>query len=218
MDEERTKPSTIVFQPQQKLLFIGDSITDCGRQSDQVPLGNGYVYQVYLWLSAGYPELHLTLVNKGVSGDTIRDLARRWPTDVIRERPHWLFVKIGINDVWRYFSDQTNEAVAEAEFEHTYRELLRQTRRAGQPGLVLIEPFLVTPALDDLFRQRLAPYQRIVRRLAQEFDALFVPTQAAFDEGLASRPVLYWTEDHVHPTPIGHMLIAQQVVGAVGAK
>jgi len=30
----------------EKFIFIGDSITDCGRRAEFAPLGNGYVFMV----------------------------------------------------------------------------------------------------------------------------------------------------------------------------
>ena len=32
-----------LFQDGQKVVLIGDSITDCGRRGDQAPFGSGYV-------------------------------------------------------------------------------------------------------------------------------------------------------------------------------
>jgi len=92
----------------QKLLFIGDSITDCGRTQPVgeglfEALGRGYVAQVDALLGATYPQLGIRVVNMGTSGHTVRDLAARWERDVLAQRPDWLAVMIGINDVWRQF-------------------------------------------------------------------------------------------------------------------
>lgn len=207
---------TMIFQPQQKLLFIGDSITDCGRRNEYPPLGNGYVYQLFLWLSAVQPQLGLEIVNRGVSGDTIRDLARRWPADALRPQPDWLFVMIGVNDVWRQVAGRLHEAVSPAEYEATYRRLIEEMPRLPHGGLVLIEPFLVEPNATDPFRQQLDDYRTAVRRLAADYGALLIRTQAAFDQGLHHRPPPYWAEDGVHPTPVGHTLIAHELLRTCG--
>jgi lysophospholipase L1-like esterase len=57
-----------------KIVFIGDSITDCGRRGAAAPLGDGYVSLVNSLLMARYPALKPTIVNRGVGGDTVRDL------------------------------------------------------------------------------------------------------------------------------------------------
>ena len=46
----------LVFQSGQTVLFIGDSITDCGRRQDQEQLGNGYVRKVTELITAKYPH------------------------------------------------------------------------------------------------------------------------------------------------------------------
>ena len=43
------------------------------------------------------------MLNRGVSGDTVRELKARWQADVLNLKPDWLSVCIGINDVWQQF-------------------------------------------------------------------------------------------------------------------
>ncbi|MCG6198000.1 GDSL family lipase, partial [Anoxybacillus sp. LAT_38] len=54
-------------------------------------------------LQAVYPELGIRVVNKGISGNTVRDLKARWKEDVIAQKPDWVSIMIGINDVWRQY-------------------------------------------------------------------------------------------------------------------
>jgi lysophospholipase L1-like esterase len=208
----------LLFQPNQKLLFIGDSITDAGRTAGYAPYGHGYVYLSYLWLAAAYPELDLTIVNKGISGHTSRDLVARWERDVISEQPDWLSVKIGANDVWRALQSRWDEAVSLAEFERNYREMLDRTRSGTQADLILAEPFLVEGNPDDSFRRAMDEYRHVVRQLAQEYDTLLVKTQDAFDRGLDHRPAHHWAEDRVHPTEVGHALIAHEFLRVCGSR
>ena len=117
----------MLFEPGQKILFIGDSITDCDRRGAAAPYGSGYMRLVRDLLLARYPEYGLKFVNRGISGDTTRDLAARWERDVIAERPDWLAVLIGINDVWRAFGGNSRAAVPLAEYTTTLRRLLDRT-------------------------------------------------------------------------------------------
>ena len=59
------------------VLFQGDSITDGNRGRSNDPnhiLGHGYAFSVAAELGAKYPERGLHFINKGVSGDKVKDL------------------------------------------------------------------------------------------------------------------------------------------------
>ena len=67
------------LQKGDKLVMIGDSITDVGRarpigegRADDA-LGRGYVMMVDALLGAVYPERMIRVINMGVIGNTTRD-------------------------------------------------------------------------------------------------------------------------------------------------
>ena len=148
----------MLFEARQKILLIGDSITDAGRREEAPPYGNGYVNIVRSLVLARYPELNLTFVNPGVGGNTTRHLAARWEQDVIAERPDWLSVKIGINDVWRAFGNNPHEAVPLPEYATTLRGLLDQARAATGARLILIEPYMIEPDRSHPIRSQMDRY------------------------------------------------------------
>jgi lysophospholipase L1-like esterase len=205
----------IIFKPRQKLLFIGNSITDAGR-SQFSPYGDGFVRDCQRWLQAGYPELDLSVINRGVSGDTTQDLLARWERDAIRLQPDWLFIKVGINDVWSVFEGFYREGISLEDFEKNYRRLIQLAHDRTQTQMILIEPFLVEKSQRDNFRRVLSHYQAKIDQIAEEYSLLLVRLQQAFDKGLKSQPAEYWTEDRVHPTAIGHALIALEVLKSCG--
>ena len=136
----------ICFGVGEKIVFIGDSITDCGRRTEQDgPYGKGYVSLVRALLHARYPAHGLTIVNRGIGGNTIRDLAARWQEDVLNEAPDWLSVKIGINDVGRLIAGNLADHVRLDEYEATYRSLLQQTPAVANGKLILMEPYVIAP-------------------------------------------------------------------------
>jgi lysophospholipase L1-like esterase len=206
----------IAFSEHQKILFIGDSITDCDRRGYAAPLGDGYVRFVHDFLTARYPELKLSVVNRGMSGDTVRNLAARWQRDVIDEEPDWLSVGIGINDVWRSFGDSTNEAVPINEYEATLSRLLDWTTRSTRAKLILLEPYMIEPNRSQPMRRQMDLYGEVVRRIAAERGAILVPAQAAFDEALRHSRPSDWSPDKVHPNGPGHAVIALAFLRAVG--
>ena len=208
----------------QKLVMIGDSITDAGRVQPVAeglfdPLGKGYVTMVDALIGATYPQRGIRVVNVGTSGNTIRDLKNRWQRDVIDLKPDWLSVMIGINDVWRQFDSPRMKGlhVHPEEYESTYRELLGRTRSV-LAGLVLMTPYYIEPNVNDPMRARMDRYGAIVEKLSSEFDAVFVDTQSAMDAALEHYypGTLAW--DRVHPNQVGHMILARAFLNGVGYR
>lgn len=204
-----------MFKPHQTIVFIGDSITDAERTGSAAPYGDGYVHLVDLLLGAHHAELELRVLNRGISGDTVRHLAARWERDVLRQRPHWLSIMVGINDVWRAWSDDPREAVPLGEYDATLRDMLAQARAHGAQ-LIVMTPFLIEPDRHDVMRRRTDLYAAAVRRIAADTGAVLVDTQAAFDAALERHPADHWSGDRVHPSVAGHALLARTWLEAVG--
>nr|VFJ92783.1 MAG: Lysophospholipase L1 [Candidatus Kentron sp. H]VFJ93867.1 MAG: Lysophospholipase L1 [Candidatus Kentron sp. H]VFK00381.1 MAG: Lysophospholipase L1 [Candidatus Kentron sp. H] len=202
----------------QSILFTGDSITDCERGypvGADDGLGEGYVAFADSLLATRYPERSIKVFNTGINGNTIIDLDERWHRDVLRLAPHWLSVMIGINDVWRQFdSFYDPHPLTIDRYEATYRRLLAGTRPTLQ-GLVLMTPYFIEPDPDNPTRQLMDAYGRVVKRLAHEFDAVFVDVQAGFDRYLAHRSARSLTYDGAHTNKTGHMIIARSFLTAM---
>ncbi len=212
-----------------KLLFIGDSITDAGRDpsGETTPwgaapgLGRGYVSLVESWLTATRPADHIRVVNRGVSGHTVLDLAVRWQTDVLDLKPDLVSIFIGVNDVWRQFDTplRTETHVLPGRYEQTLESLVARTLPAlpaGAGGLLLATPFFIEPNRADPMRARMDEYGAIVRRLAEKNGAHFLDTQAAFDAVLAHVHPMALAWDRIHPQPAGHMILARAFLGVLG--
>ena len=204
-----------------KLVMIGDSITDAGRAQPVGEglfdaLGRGYVCLVDALLGAAYPDRGIRVVNMGTSGNTVRDLKVRWQTDVLAQKPDWLSVMIGANDVWRQFDSprQTEQHIRPDEYERTLDELITVTRPAV-PSIVLLTPFYIEPNPADAMRARMDEYGAIVKKLAGKHDTLFVDTQAAFDEVLKDYYPATLAWDRVHPNQTGHMVLARAFLQAL---
>ncbi len=204
-----------------KLVMIGDSITDAGRAQPigeglGETLGRGYVSLVDALLGAAYPDLGIRVLNMGTGGHTVRDLEKRWQTDVLDLKPTWLSVMIGINDVWRQFDlpRQPETHVLPAEYERTLDALIGQTVPAVE-GLVLMTPFYIESNKSDAMRARMDEYGAIIRRLSEKHGTLFADTQTAFDEVLTSYYPATLAWDRVHPGQVGHMVLARAFLKAI---
>ena len=200
-------------------LFIGDSITDCGRREDEDGLGGGYVRIIRDWLLARSPADAPAVLNRGIGGNTIRDLDARWQADVIDEKPDVVSVKIGINDVWRQL-DGKAPGVPLEEFVATYDRLISRTIEA-LPGvkIVLCEPSVISPPQPAKGNEMVLPYAMSIRELAtkhREHVAFHVPLHGVCKEAEAQRPDVVWWPDGVHPTSAGHALLARTWLSEAG--
>lgn len=183
-------------------VFIGDSVTDCDREA-LPPYGDGYVREIAL---SG--RLEGELVNMGTSGHRLVDLVARWQRDVIDLRPTRVSIAIGINDTWRRYDD--NDPTTVEDFERNYRSVLDESRAAGVRELVLCEPFLL-PVVAEMsaWREDLDPKIDVVHRLAAEYGAGLVPFDSHLNTLAARTPMKELADDGIHPTRVGHRLMAE---------
>ena len=212
-------PDKIELTPGQTLLFIGNSITDADRDSPPYkPFGFGYVHFIANFLLAKYPTYNLNIINRGISGNSIRDLKNRWKKDCLEHNPDILSILIGVNDVWRQFSgeDDLPRAVFIDEFEATYRQLLDEVKQNCSSRLVLCEPFMFCDNFNDPVFTELRRFVDVVRTIAADFNAVLVPLQKAIDEQIKTVPPQKWSQDMVHPEVWAHSWLAQQWLSATG--
>lgn len=212
----------MIISPHSKIVFIGDSITDCERAR---PIGEGlfgavgksYVALLEGFLGAIHPGHGIRLVNMGTSGHTVLDLKQRWQTDVFDLKPDWVAIMIGVNDVWRQFDlpRQQEIHVSPEVYEKTLGELARKTRPKVQ-GLIMMAPFYIEPNRADAMRARMDAYGAIVKKVAAKNRALFIDTQAAYDTVLSHMHPNAIAWDRVHPNIIGHAIIARAFLKAIG--
>ena len=136
--------------------------------------------------------------------------------DCLDLRPTWVSILIGINETWRRYD--SNDSTSAKAYETAYRAILEQTRAELNARLILCEPF-VLPVTDDrtTWREDLDPKINVVRRLAREFNALYVPLDGIFAQATTQREPAFWASDGVHPTNEGHALIAQSWLRTVKA-
>jgi lysophospholipase L1-like esterase len=201
----------IEFKPNWSIVFIGDSITDAGRlEAAYRPFGYGYVHFVAYRLLAKYPEYNLTIINTGISGDTILDLSSRWERDCLNHKPDVLSVLIGINDVFRQYTGRADEAVLLDEYQLTYKRLLSLVKEKYNCRLILLEPFMFCDDKANPAYKSLQQYIQAVRALAEEFDAGLVPLQELIDKDIKKVPPGKFSDDMVHPYVWAHAWIAQQ--------
>ena len=141
--------NNLLFESGDKVLFIGDSITDCGRRNEHAPYGHGYVRKITELITAKYPERDIAYVNKGIGGDIVEGLEERWDTDVISEKPNWLSVKIGINNASRQYAGNVSTDEYLPVWEACYRRILTRAKTELGAPLFLFEIFYIEEDVDE---------------------------------------------------------------------
>ncbi len=199
------------------VLFQGDSITDAGRsREDDTDLGAGYANMASAFFTARRPERNVRFLNRGIGGNRVPDLQARWQADCLDLKPDWVSIMIGINDTWRAFD--SGDPTGTESYEEGYRDILTQTRDVLGAKLVIIEPFLLPTPPDRLeWRKDLDPKIQAARRLAREFNAIYVPMDGLFAAASMHRDPAFWAADGVHPSQPGHAFIAHAWLNAVRA-
>lgn len=195
------------------VLFQGDSITDYHRdRNDDASLGYGYPHLVAarLWTS----RTDLKFINKGISGNRVKDLEARWDEDCIELKPDLVSILIGINDTWRRYD--RNDPTSTAQFEDTYGRILQRVKTELNVPIVMMEPFLLPVKLgQEDWREDLDPKIEAVRRLAREFAAVYIPLDGIFAAASVQAAPEFWAYDGVHPSLAGSGLIAEAWLKAV---
>ena len=203
------------------MLFIGDSITDCGRRTEAAPLGDGYVRLFADMTTAAYPDRMIRYLNKGIGGNRVTDLQDRWTDDVLYHKPDKLSIKIGINDLHSVLREDP-DAVPPARFEEIYDSVLERTRQSLNCPIVLITPFFISveTAADSFRRQVLdliPSYIDVVERMSVKFDTRLVRLHDVFREQLTYRDSETFCPEPVHPNGAGHLVIAHALFDALSA-
>ncbi|WP_183558006.1 SGNH/GDSL hydrolase family protein [Mucilaginibacter sp. SP1R1] len=203
------------------ILFQGDSITDGGRSYNKDwnhIMGQSFPYLISSRLWFDHIDQQLMFYNRGISGNTVKNLLDRWQPDALDLKPDILSILVGVNDVFAVIKN--NNPTTVEEFKLNYEQLIIKTTTAlPDVKLVICEPFILPVGQvkenPDRWQQEITPRQAIVKALAKQYNAVFVPLQHVFTDATQKAPADYWIWDGVHPMPAGHELIARQWIKVV---
>lgn len=236
---EGTIINKVKEQPRRRVLFIGDSVTDGGwgrsgglmtpsekrNQYDQNHLfGHGYMEMCAAHFMSIYPERDYEFMNRGISGNTLYDLQRRWQQDALNLQPDVVSILVGINDADRFVRDTAQTEPNYIQWEQTYRQLIAEMRAVNpQVTILLGTPFVAKvgrvgsnenyPELASIV-SRLA---QIVRKIADEEHAVLVEYDLLFAHLQETAPRNdYWIWDGIHPTTAGHRRMADLWIEKAG--
>jgi len=214
-----------------KVLFIGDSITDGAWGQPSVwnatseershtdmnhIFGHGYMMICASTLMAEHPGEY-ECYNRGISGNTLNDLAGRWEKDVIAIAPDIVSILIGTNDIEQYLNQMSSGETKDFDinaWQNTLDSLLIETRKQlPDVKIMLCTPFVAKVgwrgAAENYSLRSLLISQcdEVMKKVAEKHNAKIVPFHDLFSELTLPSPE-YWVWDGIHPTPAAHKLMA----------
>ncbi len=196
------------FKSGQRVLFIGDSITDAGRTNHLPPYGGGYMSMFRNKIIENHASLDVSFINKGISGNTLEGLELRWKRDVIDLKPNHLFIMIGINDAAVQLESSKSNEDALNEFENIFIKLLNSSRDIGIRSIYCLSPFYIsTDTASPLFIMA-KKHIEIQKDICKSRSIPFINIHEVFQQVLKKTDAIFWSTDGVHPKEQGHMLIA----------
>ena len=195
------------------VLFQGDSITDAGRsRENDVAIGAGYPAFVSGIMGYQQPGKY-AFINRRISGNRVVDIYARIKIDFINLKPDVISIMNGVNDVWHELGNKNG--VDAEKYERVYDMLLSEIKTAlPNVKFMILEPYVLKAAATQenwqYFDTEVKLRAAASKRLAEKYNAVFIPLQKILDDACEKMPAEYWSADGVHPTREGHALIADE--------
>jgi acyl-CoA thioesterase I len=201
-------PKECQLKPGDTIVAIGDSITE----------GGGYLHDIDAVLAQQYPKLKIpSVVNKGISGQKAEDLIARFQSDVVKLKPAYVTISIGINDVWHRL-EQPHDPKILAAYKENVAKMVDQAQKAGIK-VILLTPTVIEEKPDSEGNKRLAMYVDAEKQIAAEKKCQLVDLHGMFLTALKQKPAdqaKWLTSDGVHMQPPGDAIMAVGVLRALG--
>ncbi|MCQ2770944.1 MAG: SGNH/GDSL hydrolase family protein [Clostridia bacterium] len=200
-----------------KIMFTGDSVTDCNRGrpiGELTSLGGSYVSSIWVQEYAKNIRSNIHFYNSAISGNTSSMLRARWESDVLAYPSDYILIMIGINDCWREFDAINDNQRGETPEEfHDNIKYMIESSMANGSKVVLISPFFLYLNKKDFMRAKCDKLNAILKELSAEYDLGYIDVQSKFDKLIKEAPSSYvFSTDRVHPNAIGKQVIANAIM------
>ena len=204
--------SEFFFKPGDRIVFLGDSITEQYQYSSYIEL----------YLTTRFPDGHFTFLNAGIGGDTANGGANRFQNHVLAEKPTAITINFGMNDGgYGKFNPGANKVFVEKT-----EAMLEMAKKAGV-RVALLSPNAVDRRNKSngaeyvaTQKQFYAPLKDLAAKYGDTFVDQYAMTKAATDkmeqdDPMAKKAVPY--PDGFHTAPPGGLLMAHAILTGLHA-
>jgi lysophospholipase L1-like esterase len=176
---------------------LGDSLTQGWM------VRRGYIDFLREMLKARYPTSALTIVPKGIPGDTADNGLYRLRYDILEYNPDCIFIQYAINDAFMGYTSR--------QFRSTIQEIIEEIQANGDADIVLVTSSYIG---DNADAEIVGEYYRQLEELGGVFGLPVAMVheywKKRIDEGVDYRTLVQY--DMVHPTEGGYRFMAEAIV------
>lgn len=197
-----------------RILFIGDSITDIkfNRQfSYKIHGAKIYALQAAKKLKKRHKKLKFFY--KGIASDRTYLVYDRLTRDCISLHPDVIVMLIGVNDAWEHYVPEQYPPLLRPMEPHMNEIYRRLKTELPDAQLLVLLPFLIDTMPEKApFHRILDEYRQTLHNMAEQNGAEIIDLQAVFYDAQKKIPPVQLAVDGIHPTNLGHKIIADEVL------
>ena len=203
----------IKIKKDSKILFIGDSITDPKfnfRMGNKIKGRNIYALQLKKIFKKYSKDIKVDI--KGIASNRTYHLYDRLTKDCISLKPDVIIVLIGVNDAWENYVPEQYPPLVRPMEPHI-REIYRRFKmELPDTQILYLMPFMIDAVEEKLpFHKKLNEFREVLKRLALENGAKVLDLQEVFNEAQKTIEPVKLAVDGIHPTNLGHKVIADAI-------
>lgn len=203
----------ITIKKNSRVLFLGDSITDKSfnfRMMKDIRGRKIYALQLKKKLKKYSKEIKVDI--KGIASNRTYHIYDRLTKDCINLKPDVIIMLIGVNDAWENYVPEDCPPLLRPMEPHI-REIYRRIKMELPDTQVLyIMPFMIDSVESKLlFHKKLDEYREILKNIALENGALVLDMQKIFYDAQKTVSPKELAIDGIHPTNLGHKVMADAI-------
>lgn len=203
----------IIINKNSKVLFIGDSITDVKfnrKKRFKIKGKNIYALQLKKRLKKYSKSINVTI--KGIASNRTYHIYDRLTDDCINLKPDVIIMLIGVNDAWENYVPEQYPPLLRPMEPHI-REIYRRIKTELPAARVLyLMPFMIDAVEEKLpFHKTLDEFREVLKSVALENGARVIDMQEVFNEAQRTVEPKKLAIDGIHPTNLGHKVMADAI-------